>query len=81
MSVLLAATDEPYWLEMFWGVCSMLIGVYSVTGAVCNWDWFMNHRSAAIPVALLTRTGARLFYIAVGVAIFVIGVNWVIPDA
>ena len=49
-------------------------GAFSMLGAICNWDWFMNARKARFVVKILTRDGARIFYGALGLAIAVLGV-------
>lgn len=41
-------------------------GLFSVTGAVANWSWFMMARRARLVTMLLSRTGARLFYALLG---------------
>jgi len=61
-------------------VCAVLIGLYSIVTAARDWDWFMNHRQAALVVLVFKRSGARLIYIAVGVALIVIGVHYIVPD-
>ncbi len=48
-------------------------GLFSIIGAVLDKDWFMDNRKARPFVKLLTRNGARIFYIALGVVIAVIG--------
>jgi hypothetical protein len=37
-------------------------GVFTIAGAVLNWDWFMNSRRAWIFVKLFGRNGARVVY-------------------
>ena len=49
------------------------IGVFSLSGAIFNWDWYMNSRRARLLVKLITRTGARVFYAALG--LFLIGLG------
>lgn len=48
-------------------------GIFGLAGSICNWDWFMNARKARFMVALLTRTGARIFYALLGLALFTFG--------
>jgi hypothetical protein len=50
------------------------IGVYSILAAATDWEWFMTHRSASLPVWLLGRIGARVFFVLLGVAFLVFGV-------
>ena len=55
------------------GLFLVFAGLFSVAGGVFNWEWFMTHRKARFMTAILTRTGARIFYIALGTFIAVIG--------
>lgn len=48
-------------------------GLFSIVGAVLNKDWFMDNRKARPLVKLFSRNGARVFYIALGVGIVVVG--------
>lgn len=49
-------------------------GVFSVMGAILDWDFYMEHRKARWIVALVGRFGARIFYFLFGVALIVLGV-------
>jgi hypothetical protein len=51
----------------------VLAGLFSLAGAIFNWDWFMTHRRAAIFVRFLGRGGARFFYAVLG--LFLAGVG------
>jgi hypothetical protein len=55
------------------GLIFIAAGAFSMLGAVCNWDWFMNARKARFVMKILTRKGARIFYAALGLAIAVLG--------
>jgi hypothetical protein len=45
----------------------LLIGLFAICGGAFNWDWFMEHRKAAFITLLFGgRTGARIFYIVLG---------------
>lgn len=48
-------------------------GAFSIVGALCDWDWFMDNRKARPLVKILTRTGARIFYFLLGLSLFVLG--------
>ena len=37
-----------------------------------DWDWYMNNRRARLIVAIVGRTGARIFYVGLGAA-FMLG--------
>lgn len=55
------------------GMILLGAGVFSVCGAVCDWDWFINSRKARAMVALLGRNGARAFYGLLGAVLSVVG--------
>jgi len=48
-------------------------GLFSAAGGALNWDWFMNNRKASFFVKTLTRNGARIVYVIIGVVLVVIG--------
>lgn len=43
------------------------------SGGILNWDWYMNSRRAQFLSSLMTRTGARIFYAAIGIGLVVFG--------
>lgn len=49
-------------------------GIFSITCAAFNFDWFMNARKAQFFVKILTRTGARIFYIILGIGLITLGI-------
>ena len=49
-------------------------GIFSICGAVFDWEWFMGSSRAWLFVKVFGRTGARLFYTLVGAIIVTIGV-------
>lgn len=53
-------------------IFGFLGGIFSIVGAVADWDWFMNNSRARIFVQLFGRMGARIFYIVLG--LFLIGI-------
>ena len=55
------------------GLVLVAAGAFSITGAIFNWDWFMNARKARFIVKIFTRNGARIFYGILGLAIVVLG--------
>ena len=58
------------------GLLVTIMGLFSVVCAALNFDWFFaNHRARPI-VAIFGRTGARLFYVALGTFICYLGVAW-----
>lgn len=56
------------------GLLLVAAGVFSICGAAFDWDWFINSRKARFFVAVFGRTGARIFYALLGIAIAVAGV-------
>jgi len=56
------------------GLILVAFGIFSICGAVFDWDWFINSRKARFFVAIFGRTGARIFYGILGLVIIVIGV-------
>jgi hypothetical protein len=59
-------------LSMLFILCA---GVFTVLGAVMDWDFFMNNRRAKLFVSLFGRQGARVVYVILGV--FLVGVGTV----
>ena len=55
-----------YWLIV---VFTLGGGVFSVVGALQDWDWFMESRKARLLVNLLGRQGTRIFYGVIGTAL------------
>lgn len=49
-------------------------GIFSFCGGLFDWDWFMNSRKAQSLSRLISRSGARIFYCALGIFITVLGV-------
>jgi hypothetical protein len=60
-------------MELFSGFI-ILAGLFSLAGAVYNWDWFMNARKARFIVSILGRSGARCLYGLLGVAFIMLGI-------
>ena len=60
---------------MTYGIFFVLAGLFSILGAVKNWDFFMNNRKAYIWVKLFGRNGARIFYGILGFVIAIIGLG------
>ncbi len=58
-------------------IALILVGLFTIAGAVFNWDWFMGHWKARLFVHLFGRNGARCFYGILGLVIVVLGGSWV----
>ena len=48
-------------------------GLFSIAGAVLDWEWFMTDRRAAFWVRRFGRAGARIFYGVLGAAVVTYG--------
>ncbi len=55
------------------GLLLVAAGIFSICGAAFDWDFFINSRKARFFVSILGRTGARIFYVVLGIVIVVIG--------
>jgi C4-dicarboxylate transporter len=54
-------------------VIFIIAGLFSVICALMDFEWFMNHRRARLLVKLLSRNGARAFYVILGLILAVAG--------
>lgn len=61
-------------MEILMVLIIVACGIFSICGAVFNWDWYFNNRKARGVVAIFGRTGARIFYTILGVVIIVMGI-------
>ncbi len=59
----------PIWASILF----VFAGLFSIAGAILDWEWFMTSRRAAMFVRLLGRTGARVLYAILGV--FLVGLG------
>ena len=46
-------------------------GLFTVLGALFDWDWFMEHPKARFFTTILGRGGARMFYGLLGIVLVV----------
>jgi len=51
----------------------IVAGVFTTSGGILNWNWFMLSRRARLIVRIFGRGGARVFYVVLGVAILGLG--------
>ena len=57
----------------------ILIGIFGIAGAGFNWDWFMESRKARFITKMFGgRTGARIFYLVIGVGFVLLGLRGII---
>lgn len=61
-------------MEIFLPIIIIACGIFSICGAVCDWDWFMNNYKAKPLVTIFGRNGARIFYGILGAVIIVLGI-------
>ena len=54
-------------------ILSIFGGLFSLTGAVLDWEWFMTNYKAAVFVRILGRNRARLFYAVLGLFLISLG--------
>ncbi|NQZ60062.1 MAG: hypothetical protein HRT88_21635 [Lentisphaeraceae bacterium] len=52
----------------------IVLGLFAITGAVFDWDWFMNSKKAQVWLNLFGRQGTRFFYAILGLAISTFGI-------
>jgi len=48
-------------------------GIFSMLGGALNWDFFMNSTKASIIASVFGRSGARIFYVVLGLMLSVAG--------
>jgi small neutral amino acid transporter SnatA (MarC family) len=51
----------------------ILAGLFSIAGALFNWEWFMTNYKAAVFVRILGRSGARILYAILGLLLAALG--------
>jgi len=56
------------------GLIFVAAGLFSICGAVFDWDFFINNHKARLFVFLFGRTGARIVYAVLGIALMVLGI-------
>jgi hypothetical protein len=56
------------------GLVFVAVGLFAIAGAALQWSWFLGHRKAQAMTKLLGRTGTRVFYCVLGLALIVFGV-------
>jgi hypothetical protein len=54
-------------------ILSIFGGLFSLTGAVLDWEWFITNYKAAVFVRILGRNRARLFYALLGLFLIALG--------
>ena len=54
---------------------SVFAGLFSLAGAILDWEWFMTNYKAAVIVRILGRNGARLLYALLGLVLVALGLG------
>lgn len=62
------------------GFMIIALGMFSFGGGFYQWPWFMNNSRARFVATILSRTGARIFYMVVGVFFAGLGVAAMFAD-
>ena len=57
----------------FMGLILVAGGIFSIVCAALDFEWFMNHPKAKFMSSILSRNGARAFYIVLGLLLVVLG--------
>ena len=56
------------------GLLIVALGLFSIAGGLQDWPFFWNNRRARLMTTILTRRGARVFYVIIGIGLAVLGV-------
>jgi immunity protein 17 of polymorphic toxin system len=62
------------------GLLIIAVGLFTFGGGFYQWPFFMNNRRARFVATILSRTGARVFYMLLGSVIAVLGVAAMFAD-
>lgn len=60
------------------GIVFIAAGIFSICGAIFNWEWYFNHWKARRMEELFGRTGARVMYILIGIFAVVGGIGTIV---
>lgn len=59
--------------QMFTQIFFMAVGAFSILGAIFQWNFFFNSRKAKRLTGIIGIKGARIFYIVIGLGLFLLG--------
>ena len=62
-------------MEIFMTIIFIGAGIFSICGAVFDWDWFMNNYKARPFMKIFGRTGTRIIYALIGIFVIAIAVG------
>jgi hypothetical protein len=60
-------------VDPWWGLVVTAVGLFAAAGGIYGWGWFMNNSKARFVSMVLTPTGARIFYVVLGVGLALVG--------
>jgi len=75
VSLLAAQEDVPGWLILLVAIFIVGGGVFSIWGAVANWDWFFDDYKAERFVRIIGRMGTRILFGVLGVFVILMGLG------
>jgi hypothetical protein len=67
-------------IPIFAGLLIIAVGLFTFGGGFYQWPFFMNSSRARFVATILSRTGARIFYMVFGAVIIVLGVAAMFAD-
>lgn len=54
-------------------IMAWLAGMFTILAAIADWEWFFTHPKARFFVDRFGRSGARVFYVILGLTLAVLG--------
>jgi predicted permease len=61
--------------NLIYSILFLLIGVFSISGVIFDWQWFWNNSRAVKLVNVISKKGAQIFYCVLGVVLVLIGIT------
>jgi len=55
-------------------IATLAVGLFTISGALTNWPWFMDSSRSRVWVRMLGVNGARAAYIVIGLLIIATGI-------
>ena len=62
--------------QSYVSLACVIAGLFCCVCAGLNFDFFMNHRKAYFIVKIFGRSGARIFYVLIGLAFIAVGIGF-----
>ena len=62
------------------GLLVVAVGLFTIGGGLRDWPWFWSNHRARFMTTILTRRGARVFYVIIGIGLAVFGL-WMTVSA